>query len=113
MNKIGVCNVFDIRVQGFSDNSHLVPSLSMFWLCAVVQQAKLMKQKAGIEDEEDEEAEEQERAVWGRGKKTYYNADNVDFEVSIIVILVAKFQFLVAYRGGRYMQEKSVGDQYP
>ena len=73
----------------------------MLWLCAVVQQAKLMKQKAGIEDEEDEEAEEQERSVWGRGKKTYYNADNVDFEVSIIVILVAKLQFLVAYHGGR------------
>lgn len=65
-----------------------------------------MKQKTGIEDEEDEEEEEQERAAWGRGKKTYYNADNVDFEVSIIVNLVAKLQSLVVYSGGRCTQAK-------
>lgn len=48
---------------------------------AVARQAKLMKQRVGMEDDEDEEEEEKHRAVWGRGKKIYYGADNVNYEV--------------------------------
>lgn len=44
-----------------------------------------MKQRAGIENEDDEEEEEEEKqSGWGRGKKIYYNADNVDFEVALV-----------------------------
>ncbi|KAG0609316.1 hypothetical protein M758_8G175500 [Ceratodon purpureus] len=48
----------------------------------MARQAKLMKQKVGMEDEDEEdEDEEKQRAVWGRGKKIYYGADNVDREL--------------------------------
>jgi hypothetical protein len=43
-----------------------------------------MKQRVGMEDDEEDEDEEEEKqkAVWGRGKKIYYGADNVDREVT-------------------------------
>ncbi|XP_057854948.2 protein THALLO isoform X1 [Cryptomeria japonica] len=51
----------------------------------IARQAKFLRQKAGgVEDEMDEEPaeeEEERKAIWGKGKKSYYNADNVDFEI--------------------------------
>lgn len=41
----------------------------------------------GEEDEEDEEKREEtseKKAPWGKRKKMYYSADNVDYEVSMI-----------------------------
>lgn len=41
-----------------------------------------MKQRVGMEDDdEDDDEEEKQKAVWGRGKKIYYGADNVNYEV--------------------------------
>lgn len=52
---------------------------------AVARQAKFMKQRVGMEDDEDDEEEEEKKsAVWGKGKKIYYGADNVDYEVRTI-----------------------------
>lgn len=49
---------------------------------AVARQAKFMKQRVGMEDDEDDEEEEEKKsAVWGKGKKIYYGADNVDYEL--------------------------------
>uniref|UniRef100_A0A0D6R543 Sas10 C-terminal domain-containing protein n=1 Tax=Araucaria cunninghamii TaxID=56994 RepID=A0A0D6R543_ARACU len=52
----------------------------------IANQAKILRQKTGgVEDEmeEEEEADEEEerKAVWGKGKRAYYDADNVDFEL--------------------------------
>lgn len=52
----------------------------------IARQAKYLRQKAGgVEDEMDEEPaedeEEDRKAIWGKGKNSYYNADNVDFEI--------------------------------
>lgn len=42
-------------------------------------------------DDHEEEEEEERKAIWGRRKSLYYNADNVDYEV---VNLVRCFIFL-------------------
>lgn len=43
-----------------------------------------MKQRVGMEDDdEDDDEEEKQKAVWGRGKKIYYGADNVNYEVQL------------------------------
>ncbi|BBN09238.1 U3 small nucleolar ribonucleoprotein protein LCP5 [Marchantia polymorpha subsp. ruderalis] len=50
----------------------------------LVKTAKFMKRKVGIEedDEEDEEENEKEEGkAWGKSKKLYYSADNVDYEL--------------------------------
>ncbi|XP_024392747.1 protein THALLO [Physcomitrium patens] len=48
----------------------------------MARQAKFMKQRVGMEDDEDDEEEEEKKsAVWGKGKKIYYGADNVDYEL--------------------------------
>jgi U3 small nucleolar RNA-associated protein 3 len=48
-----------------------------------VRQSKIMKQRAGMEndDEEEEEEEEKEKTAWGKGKRIYYSADNVEYEL--------------------------------
>lgn len=49
-------------------------------LFAVVRQQKFLRTKiGGVEDELHNEAEEDEdqKAVWGRSKRQYYNADEV------------------------------------
>lgn len=54
----------------------------------VVKQAKIMKQKAGLEededDDDDDDEDEREPTAWGKSKKLYFGADNVDFEVRTI-----------------------------
>ncbi|CAM6118645.1 unnamed protein product [Calypogeia fissa] len=50
----------------------------------LIKQAKIMKQKAGLDEEEedeDDEEDDKEPAAWGKSKKLYYSADNVDFEI--------------------------------
>ncbi|CAM6027584.1 unnamed protein product [Sphagnum balticum] len=49
----------------------------------LVRQSKIMKQRAGMEndDEEEEEEEEKEKTAWGKGKRIYYSADNVEYEL--------------------------------
>lgn len=32
-------------------------------------------------EEEADEKEEERKAAWGKGKKLYYSADNIDYEV--------------------------------
>jgi hypothetical protein len=59
--------------------------MEILFLLAVVRQSKIMKQRAGMEndDEEEEEEEEKEKTAWGKGKRIYYSADNVEYEVSL------------------------------
>ncbi|XP_042516136.1 something about silencing protein 10 [Macadamia integrifolia] len=50
----------------------------------IVRQQKFLRQKiGGVEDElhDDVEGEDEKKAVWGRGKNMYYDADNVDYEL--------------------------------
>ncbi|CAK9873637.1 unnamed protein product [Sphagnum jensenii] len=48
----------------------------------LVRQSKIMKQRAGMEnDDEEEEEEEKEKTAWGKGKRIYYSADNVEYEL--------------------------------
>ncbi|KAJ7534374.1 hypothetical protein O6H91_13G091500 [Diphasiastrum complanatum] len=49
----------------------------------IAKQAKILRQKTGTFDEDDDEPEEdeKEKRAWGKGKKIYYNAENVDFEL--------------------------------
>ncbi|XP_058072404.1 protein THALLO isoform X2 [Magnolia sinica] len=51
----------------------------------IARQQKFLRQKiGGVEDEMHDDAEEEEerrKAVWGRRKNLYYNADNVDYEL--------------------------------
>lgn len=52
----------------------------------LARQAKYLRQKAGgaqeDEDEDEEgEKEEEEGGVWGKRRKAYYSADNVDYEI--------------------------------
>lgn len=50
----------------------------------IARQQKFLRAKmGGVEDEMHDEAEDEEdkRAVWGRRKDIYYNADNVDYEL--------------------------------
>ncbi|KAL2629616.1 hypothetical protein R1flu_014302 [Riccia fluitans] len=52
----------------------------------LVKTAKYMKRKVGIQDDEDDEDEENDeedegKKVWGKSKRNYYSADNVDFEL--------------------------------
>ncbi len=35
------------------------------------------------DDEEEEEEEEKEKSAWGKGKRIYYSADNVEYEVTL------------------------------
>lgn len=37
-----------------------------------------------MHDEEEEEEDEKKKAIWGRNKNMYYNAENVDYEVCIL-----------------------------
>jgi U3 small nucleolar RNA-associated protein 3 len=57
--------------------------MEILFLLAVVRQSKIMKQRAGMEndDEEEEEEEEKEKSAWGKGKRIYYSADNVEYEL--------------------------------
>ncbi|CDP10852.1 unnamed protein product [Coffea canephora] len=48
------------------------------------QQKYLRAKTGGVEEEMDDDAEEEEekeRAVWGRAKSTFYNAENIDYEI--------------------------------
>ncbi|XP_071921746.1 LOW QUALITY PROTEIN: protein THALLO [Coffea arabica] len=48
------------------------------------QQKYLRAKTGGVEEEMDDDAEkeeEKERAVWGRAKSTFYDADNTDYEI--------------------------------
>ncbi|XP_020096366.1 something about silencing protein 10 [Ananas comosus] len=51
----------------------------------IVRQAKYLKQKfGGGDDEMDDQEEEEEgerKASWGRSKRSYYDGDNVDYEI--------------------------------
>ncbi|KAH7445740.1 hypothetical protein KP509_01G022400 [Ceratopteris richardii] len=50
----------------------------------MAKQARLLKQKANLTDEdEDDETEhpDKEHGAWGKRKKVYYNADNIDYEL--------------------------------
>ncbi|XP_065042786.1 protein THALLO-like isoform X1 [Musa acuminata AAA Group] len=50
----------------------------------IARQAKYLRQKFGGDDDEmddHEEEEEERKAIWGRRKSLYYNADNVDYEL--------------------------------
>eukprot|EP00897_Mesotaenium_endlicherianum_P005543 jgi/Mesen1/5016/ME000025S04418 len=53
----------------------------------MAKQAKIMRQKAGGAREEDEEEEDEEEGEdgkgpgWGKKKKAYYSADNLDYEL--------------------------------
>jgi hypothetical protein len=59
--------------------------MEILFLLAVVRQSKIMKQKAGMEndDEDEEEEEEKEKTAWGKGKRIYYSADNIEYEVTL------------------------------
>ena len=76
----------------FHLNSGCALSNDRWIFFSVAKQAKLLRQKTslmvGEEDEEDEEKEEasEKKAPWGKRKKMYYNADNVDYEVSMIAV---------------------------
>lgn len=50
-------------------------------------QKHLRAKVGGVEDEidDDVEDEEEKRALWGRRKEVYYNADNNDYEVRFIL----------------------------
>ena len=54
----------------------------------VAKQAKLLRQRTSLmvdeEDEEEGEEKNDKKAPWGKRKKMYYSADNVDYEVSMI-----------------------------
>lgn len=50
----------------------------------ILRQQKYLRAKTGGVEEMDDDAEEEEekeRAVWGRAKSTFYNADNIDYEI--------------------------------
>ncbi|KAJ8476015.1 hypothetical protein OPV22_019742 [Ensete ventricosum] len=51
----------------------------------IARQAKYLRQKFGGDDDEmddhEEEEEEERKAIWGRRKSLYYNADNIDYEL--------------------------------
>lgn len=51
----------------------------------MAKQAKILRQKTSLmeDEEEDEEGEErkEKKAPWGKQKKMYYSADNVDYEL--------------------------------
>ncbi|KAL3687632.1 hypothetical protein R1sor_013941 [Riccia sorocarpa] len=51
----------------------------------LVKTAKYMKRKVGMqeddEEEDEEDGEDEGKKVWGKSKRNYYNADNVDFEL--------------------------------
>mgnify|MGYP004717722895 CR=1 FL=1 len=57
-------------------------------MIVVLRQQKYLRAKTGgLEEEMDDDAEEEEekeRAVWGRAKSTFYNAENIDYEVKVI-----------------------------
>ncbi|RWW28655.1 hypothetical protein GW17_00006847 [Ensete ventricosum] len=72
--------VFDFEVRNtFWNYVNFILSYS------VARQAKYLRQKFGGDDDEmddhEEEEEEERKAIWGRRKSLYYNADNVDYEV--------------------------------
>jgi len=52
----------------------------LFALFVVARQQKFLRAKiGGVEDEmhDEEEEDEDKKAVWGRSKRQYYNADEV------------------------------------
>eukprot|EP00249_Psilotum_nudum_P019077 c27089_g1_i1 orf=208-2325(+) len=50
----------------------------------MAKQAKIVRQRTSLmenEDDEDDDDKERENAVWGKQKRLYYSADNVDYEL--------------------------------
>eukprot|EP01018_Ginkgo_biloba_P034696 Gb_25856 [translate_table: standard] len=80
--------VFDLKGKTSDDSEDLESDdeEQLTGLAAkIAKQAKFLKQKTGgaedeMEEEVDEEVEEK-KAAWGKGKKLYYSADNVDYEL--------------------------------
>lgn len=87
--------VFNLKAEGSSDDEdvdedsddHELDEEQLSGLAAkMAKQAKLIKQKTSLmDDEEDEGNEEQgvreKKAAWGKRKKAYYDADNADYEL--------------------------------
>lgn len=77
------CSHDDLFSKGFYVNSY--DKFHLIFL--VARQQKFLRAKIGgveeeMDDDDDDDEEEEDRAVWGRSKNNYYNADNIDYEVS-------------------------------
>lgn len=80
--------VFDLKGESSEESEELESDddEQLTGLAAkIAKQAKFLRQKSGgVEDEMEEEADEKEeerKAAWGKGKKLYYSADNIDYEI--------------------------------
>ncbi|KAI5057259.1 hypothetical protein GOP47_0027274 [Adiantum capillus-veneris] len=86
--------VFDLKAEGSSDadeesdNDELDEEQLSGLAAKMAKQAKILRQKTSLmEDDDEDEADDDEqgigdkRAAWGRHKKTYYDADTVDYEL--------------------------------
>lgn len=87
LRRPGIFLLFFVEVHHFKiAGIEIALGCTLIRLFTVVKTAKFMKRKVGIEedDEEDEEENEKEEGkAWGKSKKLYYSADNVDYEVII------------------------------